>query len=78
MAKLGCAGSLALATGFCSQVKGCILPNSNLVFVVDDDRGVLTALKRLLRQHGYDSRLFESAEALENHSNFDEGGLHHS
>jgi FixJ family two-component response regulator len=47
------------------------LPNSNLVFVVDDDQAILTALQRLLRQYGYDSRLFASAEAIEDHSDFD-------
>ena len=31
------------------------LPNRNVVFVVDDDLGMLKGLKRLLRQHGYDS-----------------------
>jgi len=47
------------------------LPNPNLVFVVDDDKGVLRALQRLLRQYGYDSRLFDSGEAIENHSDFE-------
>jgi FixJ family two-component response regulator len=47
------------------------LPNSNLVFIVDDDQAVLRALQRLLRQYGYGSRLFESGEAIENHSDFD-------
>jgi FixJ family two-component response regulator len=47
------------------------LANSNLVFVVDDDQAVLMALGRLLRQCGYDTRLFDSAEAIENHSHFE-------
>jgi len=51
--------------------KGCILPDPNLVFVVDDDKAVLRALQRLLRQYGYDSRLFDSGEAIENHSDFE-------
>jgi FixJ family two-component response regulator len=29
-------------------------------------------VKRLLRQHGYDSVLFESAEALQNHNDIDQ------
>lgn len=49
-----------------------VLPNSDLVFVVDDDPEILMGVKRLLRQYGYDSRLFPSAEALENHDNFKE------
>jgi FixJ family two-component response regulator len=47
------------------------LPNRNLVLVVDDDVAVLRAVKRLLRQHGYDSVLFPSAEAFENHADFE-------
>src|SRR5215204_7213925 len=54
-----------------SGQKGCILPDPNLVFVVDDDKAVLRALQRLLRQYGYDSRLFDSGEAIENHSDFE-------
>jgi len=44
-----------------------ILPNRNLVFVVDDDPGTLKGVKRLLREHGYDSVLFPSAEAFQNY-----------
>ena len=47
------------------------MPNSKAVFVVDDDPGTLRGVKRLLRQHGYDSVLFESAEAFQNHNDFD-------
>ena len=38
------------------------MPNRNVVFVVDDDPGTLKGVKRLLREHGYDSVLFSSAE----------------
>jgi FixJ family two-component response regulator len=48
-----------------------ILPDRNLVFVVDDDPGMLKGVKRLLREHGYASVLFPSAEALENYDDFD-------
>jgi FixJ family two-component response regulator len=41
-----------------------------LVFVVDDDVGILKGLKRLLKQHGFDSALFASAEAFENCDDF--------
>ena len=47
------------------------MPNRNLVFVVDDDPGTLKGVKRLLREHGYDSVLFPSAEAFENCDDFD-------
>ena len=47
------------------------LPNRNLVLVVDDDTTMLSGVKRLLRQHGYDSVLFSSAEAFENHGDFE-------
>ncbi len=48
-----------------------ILPNRKLVFVVDDDPGTLKGVKRLLREHGYDSVLFPSAEALQKYDDFD-------
>jgi FixJ family two-component response regulator len=47
------------------------MPNRNIVFVVDDDLGFLRGLKRLLRQYGYDSVLFPSAEVFENHNDFE-------
>jgi FixJ family two-component response regulator len=48
------------------------LPNRNAVFVVDDDPGTLKGVKRLLREHGYDSVLFPSAEAFRNHEDFEQ------
>ncbi len=39
--------------------------------MVDDDPGTLKAVKRLLREHGYDSVLFSSAEAFQNRGDFD-------
>ena len=48
------------------------MSNPNLVFVVDDDPGMLKGIERLLRMHGYDSRLFPSAEAFENHNDFEQ------
>ena len=47
------------------------MPERNLVFVVDGDAMMLKSVARLLRQLGYDSVLFPSAEAFENHSDFD-------
>ena len=47
------------------------MPNRNVVFVVDDDPGTLRGVKRLLRQYGYDSILFPSAEAFQNHDDFE-------
>ena len=49
----------------------CSLPNRNLVFVVDDDPGMLKGVQRLLRECGYDSILFPSAEAFRNHDDFE-------
>jgi FixJ family two-component response regulator len=43
----------------------------NLVLVVDDDASMLTSVARLLRQLGYASLLFPSAEAFANHGEFD-------
>ncbi|WP_342804282.1 response regulator [Bradyrhizobium sp. CSA112] len=48
-----------------------ILRNRNVVFVVDDDLGTLRGLKRLLREHGYDSVVFSSAEEFQNHDDFE-------
>ena len=47
------------------------MSNRNVVFVVDDDPGTLRGVKRLLRQYGYDSILFPSAEAFQNHDDFE-------
>jgi FixJ family two-component response regulator len=38
--------------------------------VVDDDPPMRTSLKRLLREHGFDATVFESANALLDHSDF--------
>ncbi len=43
----------------------------NLVLVVDDDASMLRSVARLLRQLGYASLLFPSAEAFANHTDFD-------
>ena len=47
------------------------MPHRNVVLVVDDDPGMLTSAARLLRQFGHTSLLFSSAEAFENHNDFD-------
>ncbi len=54
-----------------SRLRMSFLPNRNLVLVVDDDRGILRSMKRLLRQHGYDTLLFPSADAFKNHNDFE-------
>ncbi|WP_024506078.1 response regulator [Bradyrhizobium sp. ARR65] len=41
------------------------MSNRKLVLVVDDDPGILRGLSRLLNRHGYDSKVFQSAEAFE-------------
>ncbi len=47
------------------------MPNRKLVFVVDDDPEMLRSVARMLRQFGYASLLFPSAEAFANQSDFD-------
>jgi FixJ family two-component response regulator len=42
------------------------------VFIVDDDPSIRTSLSRLLREHGFAATLFDSANALSDHGNFDE------
>ena len=44
-----------------------------LVYVVDDDPSMLRGVRRLLREHGYESVLFASADAFRKHDDFDEG-----
>jgi FixJ family two-component response regulator len=46
------------------------LPYGKAVFVVDDDPSTLRGVKRLLREYGFDSVLFDSAEALRKHRDF--------
>jgi FixJ family two-component response regulator len=48
------------------------LPKRKLVYVVDDDPSMLRGVKRLLREHGYDSVLFASADAFQKHGDFSE------
>jgi len=48
------------------------LPNRRAVFVVDDDPSMLRGVKRLLREHGFQAVLFDSAQALQNHGDFDD------
>ena len=48
------------------------MPRRNVVFVVDDDAAMLRSIARLLRQSGYASLLFSSAEAFANQSDFEE------
>ena len=46
------------------------MPDRKTVFVVDDDLSTLRGVRRLLREHGFDSVLFDSAAALRNHRDF--------
>jgi FixJ family two-component response regulator len=48
------------------------VPSGNLVLVVDDDRAVLKAVKRVLRQHGFETMLFPSADAFRSHKDFED------
>jgi len=43
----------------------------NHVLIVDDDPGILRALKRLLRQYDYEPILFSSAQAFKSHTDFE-------
>jgi FixJ family two-component response regulator len=53
------------------RLRTFFLPNRNVVFVVDDDPALLRSVARMLRQFGYASLLFSSAEAFSNRSDFD-------
>ncbi|WFU18514.1 response regulator [Bradyrhizobium sp. CB3481] len=41
-----------------------------VVFVVDDDPSMLKGMRRLLKQHGFDTVPFETAKALQDHDDF--------
>jgi len=47
-----------------------ILSKSSSVFVVEDDASMRLSIKRLLREHGFNTTLFGSAEALLDHNGF--------
>ena len=48
-----------------------ILPEYKSVYVVDDDPSMRRSMKRLLREHGYETVLFDSAGALIRHGRFE-------
>ena len=48
-----------------------MFPTRTSVFVVDDDSSMRTSIKRLLRERGFNTTLFGSAEALLDHDGFD-------
>jgi FixJ family two-component response regulator len=48
------------------------LSKQKTVLVVDDDLSMLRGVRRLLKQHGFDSILFESADAFLNHGNHEQ------
>jgi len=64
-------GALHLTQDGFPKIEVACLPERNLVLVVDDDAMMLKSVARLLRQLGYESVLFPSAEAFANHSDFD-------
>lgn len=56
----------------CDRPGVSLLPNRKVVLVVDDDPGTLRSVKRLLREHGYQSLLFRSVEAFHKHGDFEQ------
>lgn len=48
------------------------MSNPRIVLVVDDDPSLLRCVQRLLKRHGFESVLFGSAEAFQNHGAFDQ------
>jgi FixJ family two-component response regulator len=47
------------------------LPHRDVVLIADDDPAMLRSVARLLRQFGYASLLFPSADAFRNHRDFE-------
>ena len=48
------------------------LKTEKTVFVVDDDPSLLRGMKRVLKQHGFQAVLFNSAKELRLHNNFEQ------
>jgi CheY-like chemotaxis protein len=66
------AGAAAKCPGISVSGTGpAILSKQKLVFVVDDDPGILKGVKRLLREYGYESLLFSSADAFQKHGDYE-------
>ena len=47
------------------------MSDRELIIVVDDDPAMLSGVGRLLKQHGYDTRLFASAEAFKRYNDYE-------
>jgi FixJ family two-component response regulator len=47
------------------------LDQRKVVFVVDDDPSMLKGVRRLLKQHGFETVPFETAKALQDHDDFE-------
>ena len=52
--------------------RSTILDQRKVVFVVDDDPSMLKGVRRLLKQHGFETVPFETAKALQDHDDFDQ------
>jgi FixJ family two-component response regulator len=51
--------------------RSTILDQRKVVFVVDDDPSMLKGVRRLLKQHGFETVPFENAKALQDHHDFE-------
>jgi FixJ family two-component response regulator len=56
-----------------TKVSPTLAARRDVIFVVDDDPGVLKSVGRLLAARGYDPKLFSSAEAFQEHAPLEEG-----
>jgi FixJ family two-component response regulator len=54
-----------------ASMSGLFLSKRELVFVVDDDPAMLRGVAQVLKQHGYDTILFASAEAFRGHNDYE-------
>lgn len=69
---IGAESAAAPGGALLSETGPAHLPKRKLVFVVDDDPSMLRGVQRLLREYGYDSVAFASADAFQRHDNFGE------
>jgi len=71
MKPLGAARLPPVVTLACLYLWIFRLQNRKAVFVVDDDASTRRGVKRLLKEYGFETMLFDSAQALRDHDDFD-------
>jgi FixJ family two-component response regulator len=64
-------GLIFIVSTMCLGDRSGMSKDRNHVLVVDDDLGMLTAIKHLLRAYDYEPILFSPAQAFKSHTDFE-------